>query len=250
MLLLILISTTLADTDGPWKLLGRTGYSGLITINNQTGSSLFYWLFEAQNGNINSDRLPLILWLQGGPGVPGEAGMFDEHISPFAINSSVEPYLNNLTWTNKYHVISVDFPLNTGYSYSNSPEDLKNTTLGATSYLYTFLVRLATKNPKWFSRDFYVFGESYGGGHWAPGITYTILQQNAIVNKTGNPLINIKGMSLGDPWLDATTQVSGYSAYAFSLGLINRDQADSIDYYQDQIITSIANDLYQKAWDY
>lgn len=250
MLIFVILSVVASDTDGPWSLLGRSGYSGMVTINNSTGSALFYWLFEAQNGDINKDRNPLIMWLQGGPGRPGEEGMFDEYIGPFGINSSVEPYLNNLTWTAKYHVISVDFPLNTGFSFSNSESDLKNSTVGATSYLYTFLVRLATKNPNWFNRDFYVFAESYGGGHWAPGICYKILQENAIVSQTGNPYIKLKGMSIGDPWLDPTSQVSTYATFAYNLGLLNQAQFQQITSTQTQIIENVQQNNYQEAWNY
>jgi serine carboxypeptidase-like clade 2 len=40
----------------------RTGY---INVNATYGRNIFYWLFEADNGDPNA---PLLFWNTGGPG--------------------------------------------------------------------------------------------------------------------------------------------------------------------------------------
>ena len=50
-------------------------YSGFITINNQTESNMFFWFFESMDGNKDA---PILLWLQGGPGVSSMFGLFTE----------------------------------------------------------------------------------------------------------------------------------------------------------------------------
>lgn len=40
-------------------------YAGYINIDVEKDSNVFYWLFEAPN---NADALPLLIWLNGGPG--------------------------------------------------------------------------------------------------------------------------------------------------------------------------------------
>jgi len=40
-------------------------YAGYINIDAEKDSNVFYWLFEAPN---NADALPLLIWLNGGPG--------------------------------------------------------------------------------------------------------------------------------------------------------------------------------------
>ena len=117
---------TLGVTDGPWAILGLTGYSGMISMNALTGSSLFYWLFESIGGNITTDSRPLILWLQGGPGCSGELGMLFENISPLTVYSDhadVYETDTNYTWATDYHIMTVDFPYGAGFSYANVETD-------------------------------------------------------------------------------------------------------------------------------
>ena len=229
---------SLGVTDGPWAILGLTGYSGMISMNALTGSSLFYWLFESIGGNITTDSRPLILWLQGGPGCSGELGMLFENISPLTVYSDhADVYETdmNYTWATDYHIMTVDFPYGAGFSYANVETDNKNTTLTATYYLYRMLARLQAKYPAWFNRPFYVMGESYGG-HWVPGLAYNILQQNK--NNPSNP-INLQGIALGDPWVDPLTQTQSYAKYAFATSLINHNQYNIITYYQSQVLQNL-----------
>lgn len=235
---------SLGDTDGPWEYLGVTGYSGLVNMNGLSGSSLFYWLFEAIDGNITTDKLPLVLWLQGGPGCSGELGMLWENISPITISATAQAFRTNLTWTwgTNYHIMSVDFPYGAGYSYANQAGDEKNTTASATYYLYRLLAKLGAKYPTWFNRNFYIFGESYGG-HWVPGLAYNILQQNALNTGFNIPL---QGIAIGDPWVDPSTQSQTYGTYAYSTSLINSNELNIVNYYQSLVTSQLATgDVYQ-----
>ena len=79
------------NSDGAWEFLGVSGYSGYITMNPLTGSSLFYWLFEAINSNITQDTKPLIIWLEGGPGCSGTFTMLWQMVSPIRVNNNTQP---------------------------------------------------------------------------------------------------------------------------------------------------------------
>lgn len=240
-------SQNLEDTDGPWSYLGVTGYSGTITMNALTKSSLFYWLFESIGGDIATDSTPLIIWLQGGPGCSGGIGMFWANISPLTIYpnyANVFPTNLNYTWATDFHILSVDFPYGAGFSTAYSAGDEKNSTLSATLYLYNFLIKLARKYPTWFQREIYVFGESYGG-HWVPGLVFNILQQNAL-NLTGIT-IPVVGMGLGDPWTDPMTQSQTYSLYAHTFSLINYNQMNVVNYYQSQVSQLLSQQNYLQA---
>ena len=99
-MLIILLIFSIAnskDSDGPWTLLGLTGYAGEVVINSRDGSSLFYWQFNALNSNIFNDTKPLIIWFQGGPGCSGMTGMLGEKISPIYIDDNMIPSFNNYT---------------------------------------------------------------------------------------------------------------------------------------------------------
>jgi carboxypeptidase C (cathepsin A) len=226
-----LSETRLKDTDSSWNYLGVTGYAGYITMNALTGSSLFYWLFESIDSNITTDSRPLIIWLEGGPGCSGTFTMIWQGVSPIIVRTNTQPMRTNLndTWTTSYHVMSIDFPFGVGFSFANSQSDEKSTTLESTNYLYNFLVKLGKKYPSWFNRDIYVFGYSYAG-HWATGLGWTILQKNAM--NTGFN-INLKGVGIGGPWVDPSTQSQTYASYAMANSLINENQGKIMKYYQD-----------------
>ena len=243
MLLILFYSLAYADTDGPWTLLGATGHSGEITINGRTWSSLFYWQFNAVGKNIFNDSIPMIIWLGGGPGCSGAVGMLGERISPIYIDDNQVPHYNNQTWAINYHILSIDFPYGAGFSFANSPSDLQNDTISATRYLYNFLQILTFKYPIWFQRDIYIFGESYGG-HWVPALAYQILTENASSKITGNNIINLKGIGMGDPLSDALYQSQLYDVYSFDLGLSNLAQKMQISELEALVSENIINNNY------
>mmetsp|Transcript_18048 Transcript_18048/g.18043 ORF Transcript_18048/g.18043 Transcript_18048/m.18043 type:complete len:231 (+) Transcript_18048:227-919(+) len=138
----------------------------------------------------------------------------------------------------------VDFPIGAGYSIANSPSDMKNTTMESVAYLYNFLVKLSTKYPAWFNRDLYIFGESYSG-HFIPGIAYTILMNNKSPN--AQKVFSLKGVAIGDPWIEAYTQTQYYAEYAYSCGLIDKEEKGIIESYQQEIIVALNASDYNKA---
>jgi carboxypeptidase C (cathepsin A) len=66
--------------------------------------------------------VPLIVWLQGGPGASSQFGCFNE-VGPLAIEGApgnLKPAENVWGWITFGHVMCVDQPVGTGFSYSNS----------------------------------------------------------------------------------------------------------------------------------
>ncbi|CAG9310828.1 unnamed protein product [Blepharisma stoltei] len=228
----------IGDTDGAWSLIGFSGYAGEITMNPLTGSSYFYWFFEAIKGNALTDTLPLIIWLQGGPGCSGETGMLFENIAPFTISNKSEPVPNPYTWASDFHIMTIDHPLGAGFSVAKASYDMKNTTIGSTQQLYNLLVKLNTKYPWMFNRPIFIFGESFGG-HWIPAIAYTILMNNNNPVSSQIAHFNLQGIAIGDPWTDPITQSQKYSAYSVATGLLNQEEFEIIQTYEQQVFSEI-----------
>ena len=93
-------------------------YSGFEEINwyRPAGQShMFYELFSSKGTDIMDQAVPLIIWLQGGPGGSSQFGCFTE-MGPIRIidnKAKLFPY----SWSTLGHMIFIDQPLNVGFSY-------------------------------------------------------------------------------------------------------------------------------------
>lgn len=244
MLISLLLALVAADTDAPFTINGFTGVSGEIVTNTITGSSIFFWQFDAYNGNISTDTRPLVIWNQGGPGCGSEIGLLLEGIAPITVDQNGNAQNNPSSWNTRVHILSIDFPYDSGFSVALQPEDLQNTTQSSVVYLYNFLTRLGHRYPTWFNRDVYWFGEDYSG-HFIPAISSLILQNNLIA---GNVVIPLKGIALGNPWVDGSYQTQYYDMAAYNLGLINGQQRSTIWNNQNNILNYINQQNYALAF--
>jgi len=85
---------------GQPKNVGFEQYSGYVTVNEQSGRALFYWLIEAPLNRGPNSR-PLVLWLNGGPGCSSIAYGASEEIGPFRIRPDGKSlFLNRYAWNN------------------------------------------------------------------------------------------------------------------------------------------------------
>lgn len=98
------LSTSDQDRDRIKELPGQptnvgfNQYSGYVTVNQQAGRALFYWLIESP-ASRRPDTRPLLLWLNGGPGCSSVAYGAAEEIGPFRINPDGKTlYLNPYSW--------------------------------------------------------------------------------------------------------------------------------------------------------
>lgn len=80
---------------------------------------MHYQLFSAnaRSAKTGSDTVPLILWLQGGPGSSSLFGAYTE-VGPVTIKNG-NPSINGWAWNTLGHTLFIDSPLNVGFSYSN-----------------------------------------------------------------------------------------------------------------------------------
>jgi len=206
---LLLLSTLIYV--GPSSGASPYEYSGYLQINQATGASLFYWFFPAQNANPNA---PFILWLQGGPGSSSiQIGLLNE-LGPYTVNEKLELVDNPYSWNQKYHVLFIDQPVGTGFSFVGTGKYI-TTGQEMAENLYTALIQFFRLYPTYSKNDFYVFGESYGG-KYVPYIASHILKQGSV--------IPLKGIGIGNGISDPAVQVVTYDAQSYNLGLIDEFQ--------------------------
>ncbi len=95
----------------------RPSYSGLITVNETYNSNLFFWFFPATSQCAEEEKTPIVLWLDGGPGVSNFLTIFTQN-GPFSVqattndNFSLEPRLED--WTVNRSIIYLESPVDVG----------------------------------------------------------------------------------------------------------------------------------------
>ena len=208
-------------------------FAGFVGIGDSTGPrrDIFYWFVESQRDPAND---PLLLWTNGGPGCSGLLGKLTE-MGPFrAANNGTGLDLMQYAWNREASIIFVEQPLFTGFSISDDPSDAITTDEINAERLTTFIDRWLVRFPGYRQNDFYLSSESYGG-HYVPHTLSAILRHNARqlersrtaslrLNVTVNePLINLRGAMLGNPYTDPVENAIGMMDAAWGHGLLPTD---------------------------
>uniref|UniRef100_A0ACD5YL68 Uncharacterized protein n=1 Tax=Avena sativa TaxID=4498 RepID=A0ACD5YL68_AVESA len=218
----------LKEADKVSELPGQPGlavfdqYAGYVTVNSASGKALFYYFAEAAE---DPSTKPLVLWLNGGPGCSSLGGAMLE-IGPFFVNSdNMTLSTNKYAWNNVANMLFLESPAGVGFSYSNTTSDYNNTGDSSTATdAYTFLVNWLERFPEYKSRDFFITGESYGG-HYIPQLANTILSNNKITNA---PIINLKGVAIGNAYLDDNTNTRATMDYYWTHAMISRETHQAV----------------------
>ncbi|KAI4990041.1 hypothetical protein ZWY2020_038404 [Hordeum vulgare] len=183
-------------------------YGGYVTVDEENGRALFYYLVESPSGA--SDK-PLVLWLNGGPGCSSLGYGAMQELGPFRVTEDNKTLSRNMNaWNNVANVIFLESPAGVGFSYSNTSADYDLSGDERTADdAYVFLVKWLERFPEYKGRAFYISGESFAG-HYVPELAATILLHNTYNNRT---IINLQGILVGNPYLDSNRNIKGAINY-------------------------------------
>nr|XP_043630748.1 serine carboxypeptidase 1-like [Erigeron canadensis] len=225
---------------------GFDQYSGYVTVDPNHGRALFYYLTESP---ANSSTNPLVLWLNGGPGCSsfGNGAMME--LGPFRVNAdSVTLSHNKYAWNNVANVLFLESPAGVGFSYSNTTQDYITGDEQTAKDSYTFLINWLERFPEYKTRDFYITGESYAG-HYVPQLAQLILQNNKVTNQT---VINLKGIALGNAYVDDETENTGMFDYFWTHAIISDEIHSGIisncNFSENATITDKCDDYVGQAY--
>lgn len=243
LLALVLVSQALAvsfpevqNVSDPLFPYAGDNFNGYIQVNNATGSNIYYHLFGYNNGSINNSQVPLLFWLQGGPGCGSEIAMYCE-LGPYSVIANASSPTNysliprNTSWTKLGHVVFVDQPIGSGFSAAQGGEAI-NTTAQAAVQFQVFIARFFQVFPQFLQNDVYLLGESYAG-HWIPAFA------NYLLTNTSNSYIKLKGVGLGDAWVNPLYQTPVYSTFCYVVGLLNQKERDYIKLLEMQSVQAM-----------
>lgn len=206
-LLAVIANCAYRSSPRPDIFLNETHYPGFVKLNDK--SDIFYWLFESRH---NPSTAPLVIWLTGGPGCSSELALFTEN-GPYWIQDDLNLTRNEHSWNNNSNLLFVDQPVGTGFSKS-ALKDYTYTEKQIAGDFYLFLENFLTQFPQFIERPIFITGESYAG-HYIPAIAAFILKQK-------NPSINLKGLGIGNGWVDPYYQYPQYAEFTYENNLISR----------------------------
>jgi len=182
----------------------------------EPGTKLHYWFAAAEKDDWQSSSTPVVLWLNGGPGSSSILGMLQE-MGPLVMNATGGLMRNPYAWTKQANLLILEAPAGVGYSYCAAMlhgGNCNNTDL-STAAANRAAVQdfFKTKFPELKASSFYISGESYAGVY-VPTLSKEILD-NA-------PEVNIKGVAVGDPCTDRTSQTQSMDMlwYAHKHGFV------------------------------
>jgi carboxypeptidase D len=256
-------------------------WAGHVKASQEEDKKFFFWLFEPDFGDStpppDDKDVPLLIWLNGGPGCSSMDGLWLEN-GPFRIVQPQESdnasqtsdewriELNPYSWHRiPAYVLYVDQPVGTGLSFTKSKTYCKNDLevdidfyFFLQEFLHTFSDLMApnTGNSngdgdglvRHMKRPLYFSGESHAG-HYIPSMMDFILKRNdeltggnvAEVLAHRPPhhdiVVQIHGAAIGNGWVDPFYQYSAHKA-AYGMALIDEAQ---YNYLADQELECRAN---------
>ncbi|XP_041633736.1 retinoid-inducible serine carboxypeptidase [Cheilinus undulatus] len=227
--LLILLSFTFSPGfSGPVSGKEAWGY-----VEVRDGAHMFWWLYYA-----DSMDLPLVMWLQGGPGGSGSGfGNFEE-IGP--LDRNLEP--RKSSWIQASSVLFVDNPVGTGFSYTDRPDGYATNVSMVASDMLVLLQDFFKQKEEFQSVPFYIFSESYGG-KMAAAISLTLIKAIA----QGSLKCNFAGVALGDSWISPLDSVMTWGPYLYSTSLLDDFGLADVSSAADAVKRAVEQQQFEKA---
>nr|XP_045015260.1 retinoid-inducible serine carboxypeptidase [Jaculus jaculus] len=199
---------------------------------------MFWWLYYATNPCKNFSELPLVMWLQGGPGGSSTGfGNFEE-IGP--LDSDLKP--RNTTWLQSASLLFVDNPVGTGFSYVNKSNAYATDLSMVVSDMMVLLKSFFDCHKEFQMVPFYIFSESYGG-KMAAGIG---LQLHKAVQE-GTIKCNFSGVALGDSWISPVDSVLTWGPYLYSMSLLDDKGLAEVSEVAERVLNAVNKGFYREA---
>ncbi|KAM9780660.1 retinoid-inducible serine carboxypeptidase [Neosynchiropus ocellatus] len=209
---------------------------GYVTVRD--GAHMFWWLYVSDSMTPNATRLPLVMWLQGGPGGSGTGfGNFEE-IGP--LDRNLQPRSNS--WVNAASVLFVDNPVGTGFSYTDSPDGFATDVATVASDMMTLLKHFFKERKEFQTVPFYIFSESYGG-KMAAAIS---LEMTEVIAQ-GGLRCNFAGVALGDSWISPLDSVMTWGPYLYSTSLLDDVGLEDVNRAAEAVKLAVEKQQFDKA---
>ena len=196
-------------------------YAGFmpVKLNDNSFGSFFFWLVK-KRGERTED-IPLVIWLNGGPGCSSMVGMMFEN-GPFYIesangNTSYNLVSNPNSWNEIADILYIEQPLTTGFSIQAAGSKQIRDEAEIAHDFHNWYLSFLTIFREYQESALYIAGESYAGAY-IPWIAEHIVKYQ--LKNPSDFRINLRGVAIGNGVIDLFMQTKSYAEYSYYHGLI------------------------------
>eukprot|EP00392_Amoebophrya_sp_AT5.2_P009990 g10021.t1 len=186
---------------------------GCDTEKNGKYCRLHYWFATSENNVARhkpAEKIPVVLWLNGGPGSSSLIGFLEEN-GPLLVNSTGGLMPNPYAWTKEVHLLAIEQPVGVGFSYCAVQKEsggkkicANSDKMSASANRAALVDFFANKFPELAGNPFFITGESYAG-------VYIPTLAKEIIDHAGGK-VPLVGLAVGDPCTDNVAQKDSMDA--------------------------------------
>jgi len=204
-------------------------YSDYINIDTQYNSNIFYWLIL---NNSTQQLKPLIISLSGEAGKSSLFSLFSDN-GPLKLSDKDKAKIDiEKSWSSIANLLYVDFPVGTGYSFTDNKEKIPIGELDINTQFYYFLQKFYETYRDLIKNEIFIVGDNFNG-KYIPALTRFILEKNELIKKQEflGSILNIKKIGLGNSLLDTSYQLPARRHLAKGIGLMSEfDDENQFDF--------------------
>ncbi|KAH9482330.1 Cell death protease [Psilocybe cubensis] len=187
-----------------------------LSLASSTDVTAHLYFFMVKNRRT-ADKERIVFWFNGGPGCSSFDGAMME-VGPWRWDgkSDHDFYVQEGGWEEYTTMVFVDQPAGTGFSYTSTDKYVHTTDVAQGNFL-EFLRNFYLVFPEYKNVDTYFAGESFGG-QWIPYFADAVL--NSLMK------VPLKGIAIGNGWIDSKRQYPAYIDYAVKMGHMEENDAN------------------------
>ncbi|KAL7291254.1 hypothetical protein TKK_0014862 [Trichogramma kaykai] len=198
---------------------------------------MFWLLFYTTSKQVY--QRPLVIWLQGGPGVAASGVGNILEIGPIDLKLKARTH----SWIKNYNVLFVDSPVGTGFSYTKNAQYATSDTQVAKDLLKC-LASFYDKLPRFKDVPVYIFGQSYGGK-----AALALAQFWLKAQENNHMPDNLKGVALGNAWISPLDSVMNWAPFLLQTGFVDLEGYEAIHSEAKLTQTAVAAKEWQVAYE-
>ncbi|KZT71626.1 alpha/beta-hydrolase [Daedalea quercina L-15889] len=203
------------DETHPLRIFSGHLPSDPNATNAPTTEVTAHLFFLMIKNRRTADKERIVFWFNGGPGCSSFDGLMME-VGPWRLDGKGGLNVVEGGWEEYTTMVYIDQPAGAGFSYTSSDQYLHELT-DAAAHIVQFLNNFYDVFPEYKDVDTYLAGESFAG-------QYIPYFADAILNSPLN--IPLRGVAVGNGWIDGRHQYPSFLPYAVKHGLIEENSEE------------------------